>query len=296
MTDGTSTGPRNEAILSNIDPLAVHDRRWPTGTHLLAGLLLGAVFGCASAPPVPATAAAASSCGADKKACVAEILEASGGLDHFKQLHYGRYTINDDFSFPFSALFKPWPDGVDNLVMTADRSTAVEACRFPKSPATMGVDEHGGWGSTPGLAHGAVKIGTLTSFFLALPFRLADEGATINDVHEESWRDLDVVTLDVTFDPAHTRSPNANWLVHVDPATWKVVGATFYFTEDHANVDALFEERVAVQGVVMPRRIGVYVLPLNLHVRTINVQSAELFDSPPTDWPQAPASADRKDG
>jgi len=135
------------------------------------------------------TESASATCAADTVACLARILERHGGLEHFRRRHYAQYTATDDYSFPFT-LFKPWPNKAAAWTKKADRANAAQVMMFPGSDILLDVDAAGGWASAPGYAYDAGKFGRLPQFFLSIPFRMADSGAWIVNVHDSTWLSL----------------------------------------------------------------------------------------------------------
>jgi len=135
------------------------------------------------------TESASATCAADTVACLARILERHGGLEHFRRRHYAQYTATDDYSFPFTQ-FKPWPNKAAAWTKKADRANAAQVMMFPGSDILLDVDAAGGWASAPGYAYDAGKFGRLPQFFLSIPFRMADSGAWIVNVHDSTWFSL----------------------------------------------------------------------------------------------------------
>lgn len=216
------------------------------------------------------------------RAIVERGAEAHGGLARFRALGVLRARLRDDWAFP-ARLLSPWPANPATGLAAFDFGTREARVKLDEPPGVVfGFDGAGGWIERGGArrTRGEEDAGYIlraVSYYLALPFRFLDHGASYRALgrEEEAGRAYDVV--EVLYEDASGR-PGDRFTARYDAATGRLA-----WTENTARERSRlllgtirYEAYAEAEGVLWPTEIALALTrPARVPLHRISVSGIE---------------------
>ncbi len=157
-------------------------------------------------------------------------LDAHGGIDRWNRFRQMRYEM---VGFPLS------PEMAKPNVYTVHLSTRQN--RIDGEGYTVGFDGANAW-STPGAKASGLpsRFVSLGSFYFAgIPFVFADPGVQVRSLGEDSFQGQTYLALGVSYNSGVGHSSEDDYVVFLDPETYRVVLI-------HHNVTELYDDTFRV--------------------------------------------------
>lgn len=172
-----------------------------------------------------------------------KVLDAHGGLDHWRSMQQLEYTMGDS------------ADAETHFIDLQRRRTRIETASYQ-----LGFDGEDVWVS-PNLAAFPGKsprfVHNLHFYFVALPFVLTDPGVKLEDIGSTTANGQAYERIKATFGEGIGDAPDDQYILYIDPQTFQIdfiIYSVTYFDASRATqYNALDYDWVETDGILTPK-------------------------------------------